>query len=204
MTMTFVLRYMRLEDIPQIVSIDRASFPTPWSASTYKFEITNRETSHMVVLEACEPNTPSGNGVLGLIRRLRGTPSADQVVGYGGCWLIAGEAHISTIAVSPEYRGRGLGELLLAGMLQCAMNLEGEYSILEVREGNATAQALYRKYEYRVVGRRRGYYRDNNEDALLMEARPLDVAYGQRLADRLAALSERVQFTDRFTQGLKT
>jgi len=204
MTMTFVLRHMRMEDIPQVVAIDRASFPTPWSSSTYKFEISNRDTSHMVVLETHESNSASGRGLWGFVHRLRGMPTTNQVIGYGGCWLIAGEAHISTIAVLPEFRGRGLGELLLAGMLQCAINLRSEYSILEVRESNASAQALYRKYEYRVVGRRRGYYRDNNEDALLMEARPLDAAFQQRLADRLAALSTRVPYVDRFTHGIKS
>ena len=115
-----------------------------------------------------------------------------EVIGYGGCWLIAGEAHISTIAVHPAHRGKGLGELLLASMLKCAIRLGGEYSVLEVRESNATAQALYRKYEYMVIGRRRQYYRDNGEDALLMEARPLDSAYYQRIEARLATPAEIV------------
>jgi len=122
------------------------------------------------------------------------------VIGYGGCWLIAGEAHISTIAVHPDHRGQGLGELLLASMLKRAIRLGGEYSVLEVRESNEAAQALYRKYEYTVIGRRRQYYRDNGEDALLMEARPLDGAYYRRIEARLAALSGRVHFDDRFTR----
>lgn len=200
MPTTFVMRPMRLEDIPQVVQVDRASFSVPWSAQTYKFEIANRATSHLVVLEAQLQEETKSGGVRALWQRLRGVPPAEgRVIGYGGCWLIAGEAHISTIAVYPDFRGQGLGELLLAGMLLRAIRLEGEYSVLEVRASNTSAQALYFKYEYKVIGRRRGYYRDNGEDALLMEARPLDRAYLERLQARLAVLRERVLYTDEFT-----
>jgi ribosomal-protein-alanine N-acetyltransferase len=108
-----------------------------------------------------------------LLQRLRGTSKpAPTLAGYGGCWLIAGESHVSTLAVHPAYRGRGLGEALLVGMLRRAINLGGEYSVLEVRVSNLTAQALYRKYEYETIGRRGAIYRDNGEDAFLMEVRP--------------------------------
>lgn len=200
MTLSCTVRYMRLEDIPRVVQIDRAAFPTPWSASTYRFEITNRSSSHMVALEAHQTGFSMNDGWRGWLKRLISpTPLAGLVIGYGGCWLITGEAHISTIAVDPTYQGHGLGELLLAVMLQRSINLGAEYSVLEVRESNATAQALYRKYEYTVVGRRRGYYRNDGEDALLMEARPLDNAYQQRLSERIEALHRRNKFTDEFT-----
>ncbi len=193
---TFLLRKMRLEDIPQVVEIDRASFTLPWSARTYSFEISNQDTSHM---EATHLTPSIRNGWRGMIYRLFSPKGSAIIVGYGGCWLITGEAHISTIATHPDFRGRGLGELLLAGMLQRAINLGGEYSVLEVRESNLTAQKLYEKYEYKVVGRRKGYYRDDNEDALLMEARPLDVGYARRLIDRIEALRQRIHFADQFT-----
>jgi len=201
MTSPVIMRPMRAEDIPQVVAIDRESFPTPWSSRTYTFEIENNTTSQMVVLEV--PASPPGgsNGLGAMFRRLvhGDTPPETAIIGYGGCWLIAGEAHISTIAVHPAYRGKGLGELLLVGMLQRALNLGGEYSVLEVRVSNEQAQALYRKYEYAIVGRRPGYYRDNGEDAYLMEVRPLDAAYQQRLAERTRALRQRVDFVDQFT-----
>jgi len=197
MTPSAILRPMTLGDIDQVVVIDRESFSAPWSANAYRFEVANRSTSHLVVVEL--------NGdvrVTGLRRILsfgRSSPPG-EVIGYGGCWLISGEAHISTIAVRPDYRRQGLGELLLASMLKSAIRLGGEYSVLEVRESNEPAQKLYQKYEYTVIGRRRRYYRDDGEDALLMEARPLDSAYYQRVEERLAALSGRVQFEDRFTR----
>ncbi|NDJ75619.1 MAG: ribosomal protein S18-alanine N-acetyltransferase [Chloroflexi bacterium] len=196
--MTTVMRPMRMEDIPTVLEMDRLSFPTPWSARTYEFEIRNRDTSHLVVLEQRE-NAVSRLSPRALLRRWSGNNTSGPLIGYGGCWLIAGEAHISTIAVHPDYRGRGLGELLLVGMLQRALHLKGEYSVLEVRVSNVTAQALYRKHEYEVVGRRKGYYRDNSEDALLMEVRPLDAAYAERLNHRLHALRQRVQYIDQFT-----
>ncbi|MEB2286755.1 MAG: ribosomal protein S18-alanine N-acetyltransferase [Anaerolineae bacterium] len=198
MTPRVLVRRMTLDDIIQVVSIDRESFSTPWSANAYRFEVTNHDTSHLVVLEM-----GGGANGIGLRQRLwplAQRPQPGEVVGYGGCWLIAGEAHISTIAVHPDHRGQGLGELLLASMLKLAIRLGGEYSVLEVRESNLTAQALYRKYEYAVIGRRKQYYRDDGEDALLMEARPLDNAYSRRIEERLNALSGRVRFDDRFTR----
>jgi ribosomal-protein-alanine N-acetyltransferase len=196
----YVLRHMRLEDIPQVVSIDRVSFPMAWSARTYQFEITNRDTSQMVALEAPHLAPHHNSGWRGALQRFVGPKVPAVIVGYGGCWLIAGEAHISTIAVHPDFRGKGLGELLLAGMLRRAVQLGGEYSVLEVRASNGTAQALYEKYEFKVVGRRKGYYRDNGEDALLMEVRPLDDAYHARLAQRIAVLTARAPYVDQFTQ----
>ncbi|HMM27525.1 MAG: ribosomal protein S18-alanine N-acetyltransferase [Chloroflexota bacterium] len=200
MTPAYTLRPMTTDDIPQVLKIDHASFTTPWSARTYEFEINNRDSSHLVVVEAAGAGAPRTNGWRGLAARLRSSgPTAFEIAGYGGCWLIAGEAHISTIAVAPDYRGRGLGELLLAAMLRRALNLSGEYSVLEVRASNLTAQALYQKYHYQVVGRRRGYYRDDGEDALLMEVRPLNDAYRQELDARLAALRRRLGYVDLFT-----
>jgi ribosomal-protein-alanine N-acetyltransferase len=203
MTWVYKLRHMRLEDIPQVLAIDEISFTSPWSESTYRYEVNHHDTSHMVILEAYDTDSAPSRGLRAVLGRLRKSGPPPLIIGYGGCWLIAGEAHISTIAVHPDFRGRGLGELLLASMLQRAVHLDGEYSVLEVRAGNATAQALYTKYEYRVVGARKGYYRDDGEDALLMEVRPLDEAYRKRLKERIAALSERVHYIDRFSHQLK-
>jgi ribosomal-protein-alanine N-acetyltransferase len=199
-THIYLLRHMRLEDIAQVVKIDEASFPNSWSPRTYQFEISNRDTSQMIVLEMVDHASYPPGSWRGTLRRLLNPQIPNVIIGYGGCWLIAGEAHISTIAVHPNFRGQGLGELLLAGMLQRGIYLGGEYSVLEVRASNDTAQALYRKYEYKVVGRRKAYYRDNSEDALLMEIRPLDVAYQQRLAQRVDGLQKRLSYTDHFTR----
>lgn len=175
----YILRYMTMADIPQVLEIDRLSFALPWSQRSYEFEINDNPNGHMVVLAGPEP---------------------DQIIGYGGMWMIDGEAHISTIATHPDQRGRKLGEVLLAGMLSRALVDNAEYSVLEVRVSNAPAIALYQKYEYEIVGRRKGYYRDNNEDAFLMHLAPMDVAYHARFAERLRRLGEQVAYLNLLAQ----
>lgn len=199
MTALHVLRPMRREDITGVLDIDRVSFPIPWSEKTYQFEIDNRDTSHLVVIERQDGVHAPLPALQSLFQRLLGNTTPGTLVGYGGCWLIAGEAHISTIAVHSQFRGQGLGELLLAAMLQRTMTLGADYSVLEVRESNLTAQALYEKYEYVVIGRRKAYYRDNNEDALLMEVRPLNDVYRKRFDARMEVLHQRINVQDRFS-----
>jgi ribosomal-protein-alanine N-acetyltransferase len=85
-----------------------------------------------------------------------------------GFWFIVDEAHISTIAVHPDFRQHGIGEILLQWALREALHLDAQLVTLEVRVSNHKAINLYEKYGFEVVGRRAHYYRDNNEDALLM------------------------------------
>jgi ribosomal-protein-alanine N-acetyltransferase len=82
--------------------------------------------------------------------------------------MIVDEAHISTIAVHPKWRGRGLGEMVLVAMIDAAIQRGAAEVTLEVRVSNLVAQSLYRKYAFVQVGRRKGYYHDNREDALIM------------------------------------
>lgn len=183
----YILRYMRVEDVPAVVQIDELSFATPWSDRSYLFEINDNPTGHMLTLEI-EDNAAE-------------TGTHHAVIGYAGMWLIDGEAHISTIAIHPNYRGHGLGEVLLVGMLSRAMMLNGQYAVLEVRVSNTPAIQLYLKYEFESVGTRKNYYRDyGNEDALLMHLAPLDAAYQHRFHARAAALSNRIQYLNLLVQ----
>jgi ribosomal-protein-alanine N-acetyltransferase len=185
---------MTLADIPAVFAIDRLSFALPWSENAYRTELLHNQNSHFIVALA----SPEDGGrrpapARGWLARLMGraAPAAPaeaaprQVVGYGGFWYIVDEAHISTIAAHPEWRGRGVGERLLAAMLERALDLGAVLSTLEVRVSNERAQNLYRKHGFEVVGRRKRYYRDNGEDALLMtvEFRP---GYRERLRRTLA------------------
>jgi ribosomal-protein-alanine N-acetyltransferase len=149
----FLIRGMRLEDIPAVSAIDRASFPNPWPESTYRYELLENRVAHVLVVEA----------------RL-----SAEVVGMAGYWLVVDEAHISTFAVHPRWRNRGVGSALLRALLRQAAELGATSALLEVRAGNGPAQALYRRFGFRKVGRRKGYYRDNGEDALLMNRDHLD------------------------------
>jgi len=193
------LRYMGLDDISQVVEVDKLSFPLPWSSRSYNFEISDNTSAHMVALDAIAESSLNG-GILGALRRLGKANNHSRIAGYGGFWFITGEAHISTIAVHPDFRGRGLGELLLAGMLLRSVDLKAEYCVLEVRVSNAPAISLYRKYEFEIVGRRKRYYRDNNEDAFLMHLAPIDEPYQQRLNERVEKLKGRVNYSDMLTK----
>lgn len=146
----FALRPLQLADIDAMLPIEQHSFPTPVKASTYVYELTENRLAHYQALTA-----------------------GDRLIGYAGYWLIADEAHVSIIAVDPGWRGRGLGELLLLNVIAQARAAGAALVTLEVRENNITAQQLYAKCRFEVVGRRRRYYRDTGEDAILMTL-PLD------------------------------
>lgn len=172
----FVIEPMRLSDVPAVLAIERASFSSPWPARAYHYELVRNDRSHYFVLRCCgkQPlrnDSPGRNSAPGLLARLwqllRRRPTG-EIVGYGGFWTSGHQAHISTLAVAPQQRRRGLGLLLVLHMLDCATALGMRIATLEVRTSNHAAQNLYKKCGFRPSGLRRGYYRDNGEDALLM------------------------------------
>ncbi len=140
-----VIRRMTLADVPQVAEIDRLSFSLPWPERSFRFEVTENPASR------------------GWVAEMAGRLAAMLVL-----WLIVDEAHIATIAVHPDFRRRGLGERILLHALAAARDEGGRRAFLEVRAGNVAAQAMYKKYGFVVDGTRPKYYRDNNEDALLM------------------------------------
>ena len=95
-------------------------------------------------------------------------PGDDLIVGFVGLWYMVDEAHIVSIGVRSEYRGLGLGELLLISAIEQAIEMESRMVTLEVRVSNYVAQNLYKKYGFTERGVRKGYYSDNREDALIM------------------------------------
>lgn len=208
--MSLILRYMRVDDIHHVTDIDRLCFQPPWSKDSYAFEINESRISHMVVLESQhDSSTMMEPYEDGWLQRLSGWlrqegPAAvatGTIVGYGGLWKIEGEAHISTIATHPAHRGRGYGELLLAGMFRKALRLGAEYLVLEVRVSNAVAQSLYQKYGFSRYGRKRNYYRSDKEDAYDMRVQ-LDQSARRRLERLYQGLQETSHFRDVFS-GVK-
>ncbi|HRE47028.1 MAG TPA: ribosomal protein S18-alanine N-acetyltransferase [Aggregatilineales bacterium] len=184
-TPLYVLRRMHLADVPQVAALDAICFSAPWTAQAYTFEISDNPHAYMIALV-----TPSA------------IPNQSEVViGYGGMWLIEGEAHISTIAVRPADQGKGLGDVLLIAMLRRALTQRAAYAILEVRVGNATAIALYHKHEFVIVGRQKNYYRETGEDAYLMHLAPLNDAYHARLIERQTRLAARLAYRDDLSAG---
>lgn len=153
------IRPMVEADLPQVINIDSVSFSLPWPSKAFSYELKNNSDSLLWVAE-----TTAQDG-------------CEQVVGMIVIWLIMDEAHIATIAIQPEYRGRGIASQLVLYSLLEVTRKGFKRATLEVRANNIAAQRLYRNFGFEVVGRRPRYYRDNHEDALLMTVQDLEDAY---------------------------
>lgn len=186
------IRPMTATDLEEVLQIDRASFTLPWPASAYRHEIENNQLSLCYVAETTtvEQSAPNlaqqaeSKPIVG--RKIVDRPIVDrQVVGLIVVWLIMDEAHIATIATHPDFRQRGIARRLLAESLRHSQQRQATSATLEVRASNLAAQELYARFGFEVVGRRRRYYRDNQEDALLMTLHDLDEDYLHWLAENL-------------------
>jgi ribosomal-protein-alanine N-acetyltransferase len=202
----YFIEPMTEADIERVQVIERQSFTTPWSATTYRNELRNNGTSRYIVARASYAPPPPRQDVAprrrswfasllpGLFASEPPPPSPFPIIGYGGLWLSVDEGHITTIAVAPEYRGRGIGELLLNGLIDQASELNADILTLEVRVTNVVAQQLYMKYGFRTLGSRPRYYTDNGEDALIMSTDPIrSIAYQQRIQKLRELLFERLR-----------
>ncbi len=191
---------MKVADIPQVQAIERRSFNTPWSVTTYQNELRNTSTSRYIVARSSLQMPPPPSEIrpqrrgfwanfLSLWKEPPVTPDAYPIIGYGGVWLSVDEGHITTIATAPEHRGFGVGELLLNGLIDHALDLGADMLTLEVRVSNMVAQQLYLKYGFRAAGKRSRYYTDNGEDALIMWTEAIRTGSYQ---ERLQGLREKL------------
>ena len=167
---TIHYRLMTLLDIPQVHAIDVLSFNLPWPEKSFQYELTQNQNSILWVAEAG--------------RTHRSAPTAEdaelqvaRIAGMIVVWLVVDEAHVATIATHPDFRGVGISKRLLALGLKSAIERGAVESTLEVRQSNRVAQKLYEKFGYHEVGVRPRYYRDNNEDAILMTVQGIGSAY---------------------------
>ncbi|WP_243300492.1 ribosomal protein S18-alanine N-acetyltransferase [Bacillus litorisediminis] len=138
-------RFMTLADLDDIMEIEHQSFTLPWKRDAFVRELTSNPYARYWVVEV--------NG---------------KVIGYSGVWIVMDEAHITNIAVLPDYRGHGFGKQLLIKTMQLAKSYNAKVVTLEVRVSNIVAQNLYRSLGFQPGGIRKGYYTDNNEDGLIM------------------------------------
>jgi len=164
----FKIEPMQLADIPQVIAVEQAAYTMQWPQKAYEYELTGNKLAHYFVLRTTLPIDPAES----------------DLVGMAGFWLLADEAHISTIAVYPTWRRRGLGEWLLINIIEEAQTLGAVVATLEVRPSNQAALALYQKYNFAQVGRRPRYYNDNNEDALIFTSPPLSAPDYQTMLAR--------------------
>lgn len=188
----YVVEPMQLNDVPSVAAIERQVFPMPWTASAFAYEVQANPHSYYFVARPRRPQSvPSFQGKLtSALNRIRDRRRGTDVLGYGGFWLMVDEAHISTLAVRPEYRRQGIGELLLIGLIDWARTVNASLMTLEVRLSNLSAQSLYRKYGFETVGLRKAYYSDNGEDALIMTTGAID---SQPFQSSLARLKDSLR-----------
>jgi ribosomal-protein-alanine N-acetyltransferase len=152
--MNLIIRKMTLDDLPAVVELDRTSFSLPWPERSFRFELTDNPASRCWVVEV-----------------------DGKLVGMIVVWLLVDEAHVATLATHPDFRRQGIAKKLLSHALQNLVKEGAQSSFLEVRVSNMAAQEMYRKFGYKESGRRRRYYKDNDEDAILMSLDSLNAEH---------------------------
>ena len=135
---------MKQEDADEIAAIEEMTFAMPWSRKDFWAEAINKNAIYIV----------------GTIE--------DKIVAYAGAWISFEEAQVTNVAVHPDYRGQGIGTKLFEKLIEEVKILGATAITLEVRPSNEAAIKLYENFGLKSVGRRKGYYLDNNEDALIM------------------------------------
>ena len=205
--MPYALRPMREQDLAQAAEIERDAFPTLFPPTSFRRELKNRLARYLVafrpqpppeLVERRESQSPSASRRFFNHARSvwRGRPTAwtpgeQYVVGFLGTWYMPDDAHIVSVGVRTEYRGCGIGELLLIGAIEQAQQRRMHMVTLEVRKSNYIAQNLYKKYGFETMGVRKGYYTDDREDALIMTATSIHAATYREELRRLTESHER-------------
>lgn len=137
---------MQKSDVDEVMKIEKCAYGEHhWSKDSFYGELSN-ELAHYYCAFSQE----------------------GRLLGYAGTWQILDEAHITTIAIAPEFQRRKIGEALLVNAIKDFYKNEIKYVTLEVRVSNEPAIKLYEKYGFKSLGARKGYYQNNNEDALIM------------------------------------
>ncbi len=206
----FVVRPMEERHLRQVSEVEKDAFPTQFPSTSFRRELRNKTAQYLVAarsdvhgrpspdlppLPDYPVESPNGPFLNRLARSARGVwrrhadtwrPGEELVTGFVGLWYIADEVHIVSIGVRSEYRGLGLGEMLLISAIEQARQMRSEVMTLEVRISNHVAQNLYKKYGFTKQGVRKRYYSDNREDALIMTTTPL---HTEEYARRFRSLS---------------
>jgi [ribosomal protein S18]-alanine N-acetyltransferase len=135
---------MNIEDLDEVMDLEKVSFASPWTRGMYLHELEKREGCYLVARH---------DGIL---------------TAYGGTLLILDEAHIMTLAVREDYRRRGLGSRLLLELIDASQEMGARFFTLEVRKSNCEAIELYSRFGFQIMGERKNYYLDNMENAMIM------------------------------------
>lgn len=139
------IRKMKIKDLDKVLEIEKLCFPTPWSRTSFLGELRDNKFAYYIVAE-----------------------KDDELIGYGGMWVIINEAHVTNVAVKPGWRGKGVGKFIMLELMKRAKLMGCNSMTLEVRTSNIVAQKLYAKLGFKLRGIRKGYYIDTGEDAYIM------------------------------------
>jgi len=161
------IQSLTTDNLTELLELDKACFDGLWTMQGYLRELES-PNSHF----------------LGLFSPF----NHSELLGMGCFWSILEEAHITILAVHPQYHGQGLGKALLYSLLRTATDLGLESATLEVRDSNLVAISLYEKFGFKTAGKRRGYYKDNNEDALILWLSELQQPHFLKNLDQWASL----------------
>jgi [ribosomal protein S18]-alanine N-acetyltransferase len=175
-----MLREMTPADIRAVKRIESAAYQDAWPARLFKEELANGFAHYLVAVERTQDD--SGGPASSVRRALLGRRH-ERIVGFMGVWYMVDQLHLVTIAVDPQHQGRGIGRRLLLECLALAAEAELREVVLEVRESNTRARALYEAYGFHKAGELKDYYKDNHETAIVMLSGSLTQS-----EERLAAL----------------
>lgn len=164
------IRPMQRSDIPDVAAIERQVYATPWSPRVFFDELAMDNRRYLVL------------------------DSDEGIIGYGGLLLVEHDAHITTIAVAPEVRGRRLGLRMMLALVDEAIGNDARHLTLEVRMSNTSAQSLYERFGFDPVGRRKNYY--VTEDALVMWATDINTPAYEALVN---SIREEIREADRIS-----
>jgi ribosomal-protein-alanine N-acetyltransferase len=212
--MSYAVRPMDERDIAQSAEVERDAFPTLFPPTAFRREMKNKIARYLIASRSDENgthsspapsetagSTPLFNRLVNNFWRRRNSawqPGQEFVAGFVGIWYMVDEAHIVAIGVRNEFRGFGIGELMLIAAIEQATQMEARVVTLEVRVSNFVAQNLYKKFGFSERGIRKGYYTDNREDALIMTTDPLNTPdYSQRFMELVQAHQSRWGRADR-------
>ena len=145
LSQSVLIREMRESDLEEVLEIEKKSFADPWSRKLFKETLSFPHSVNFVLRE-----------------------STGALLGYINFYLIGEEAHMLNLAIRPDFRKKGVATHLLHYAIDFLKHRKAANFFLEVREGNRDAIALYRKFGFQMIGRRKRYYVETNEDALVM------------------------------------